>query len=260
MYTIGEFSRITGLTVKALRFYHEQALLVPASVDPQSGYRYYDDRNVERARAIALLRRLEFPVEQIGEVLAQTDHEGALLDAMERHKRTLDARVRRLKQAVRSIDRFLDEHRHAAAMAAQGAALVAEKEAPAVWVAGVRMRGHYAECGKGFARIGRAMGRHVNGAPMLLHYDGEYREEDADFEACMPLRPGRAGRDLRPRDPRRPGGHARAPRAVRRDGARVLHRLPVRPVEGIHAAPADARGVSERPGHDLQGQPGELRD
>ncbi len=38
---IGEFSRLTHLTVKTLRHYHEQGLLVPYAVDEQSGYRRY---------------------------------------------------------------------------------------------------------------------------------------------------------------------------------------------------------------------------
>ena len=50
------------------------------------------------------------------------------------------------------------------------------------------MQGHYSDCGKGFATIGRKFGRFINGKPLLLHYDTEYKEHDADFEACMPLR------------------------------------------------------------------------
>ena len=41
---IGEFSKLSGLTVKTLRFYHEEGLLVPAFVDPDTGYRYYDEQ------------------------------------------------------------------------------------------------------------------------------------------------------------------------------------------------------------------------
>ena len=34
MFTIGEFSKITGMTVKTLRFYHEEGLLVPSFIRP----------------------------------------------------------------------------------------------------------------------------------------------------------------------------------------------------------------------------------
>ena len=56
--SIGEFSKATGLTVKTLRFYHEQGLLEPSSVDDQSGYRYYRPEKIEVARVITLLREL----------------------------------------------------------------------------------------------------------------------------------------------------------------------------------------------------------
>ena len=39
MFSIGEFSKITGLTVKTLRYYHEEGVLVPSHVDGQTGYR-----------------------------------------------------------------------------------------------------------------------------------------------------------------------------------------------------------------------------
>ena len=58
LFSIGEFSRVTGLTVKALRFYHEEEVLVPAEVDGVTGYRYYADRQVETARAVKFLREL----------------------------------------------------------------------------------------------------------------------------------------------------------------------------------------------------------
>jgi len=42
MFSIGEFSRITGLSIKALRLYHEKGILVPGRVDDATGYRYYN--------------------------------------------------------------------------------------------------------------------------------------------------------------------------------------------------------------------------
>ena len=52
------------------------------------------------------------------------------------------------------------------------------------------MKGRYSDCGQGFAQIGKGFGRHICGKPFLLHFDSEYKEDDADFEACMPVRKG----------------------------------------------------------------------
>jgi effector-binding domain-containing protein len=68
---------------------------------------------------------------------------------------------------------------------------VLEKTLEPMLVAGIRMKGKYSDCGQAFARIGRSLGRFICGKPLLLHYDSEYREDDADFEACMPVRQGK---------------------------------------------------------------------
>ncbi len=39
LVSIGDFSRMTHLSIKALRFYHDQGLLEPTRIDPDSGYR-----------------------------------------------------------------------------------------------------------------------------------------------------------------------------------------------------------------------------
>ncbi|HYW80610.1 MAG TPA: GyrI-like domain-containing protein [Thermoguttaceae bacterium] len=81
---------------------------------------------------------------------------------------------------------------------------IEEKTIEPMLVAGVRMTGCYGECGKGFAKIGRAMGRHICGKPLCLYYDTEYKENDADFEPCMPVRKEIVGKDLSIRE--LPGG------------------------------------------------------
>ena len=81
---------------------------------------------------------------------------------------------------------------------------VEEKDLAPLRIAGIRMKGRYADCGQAFARIGRSLGRYLCGKPMLLHYDTEYHETDADFEACLPLRGGKPVEGIDIRD--LPGG------------------------------------------------------
>ena len=64
-----EMSRASGLSLKALRLYHDKGLLVPAQVDSGSGYRRYDSAQVDRGQRIALLRRLDMPLTEIAKVL-----------------------------------------------------------------------------------------------------------------------------------------------------------------------------------------------
>ena len=55
---IGDFSRMTYLSVKALRHYHEIGLLAPSQVDPATGYRHYDASQVPMAQVIRRFRDL----------------------------------------------------------------------------------------------------------------------------------------------------------------------------------------------------------
>ena len=66
------------------------------------------------------------------------------------------------------------------------------------------MRGKYSDCGTGFGKIGRKFGFRINGKPLMLIYDTEYKEDDADFEVCMPIRKGESVDDITVR--KLPGG------------------------------------------------------
>lgn len=56
MLKIGEFSKLSHLTVKALRFYEKEGLLEPAFIDPWTGYRFYETRQLEDAAEIKAYR------------------------------------------------------------------------------------------------------------------------------------------------------------------------------------------------------------
>lgn len=190
MFAIGEFSRITGLTVKTLRFYHEIGLLIPAVVDPATGYRRYDARNVEAARAIAALRALDFPLEEVGEILRSHGDEADLIELLEKQKVRLRDRIRRERGVVSSIDRIIQDEKEARRLMKDASYQVEEKEIAPIVVAAIRMRGKYSDCGKGFAQLGKRVGRWIRGKPLCLYHDGEYKEDDADFEAYFPVRQG----------------------------------------------------------------------
>jgi DNA-binding transcriptional MerR regulator/effector-binding domain-containing protein len=68
--SIGDFARMSHLSVKALRYYHTAGLLAPADVDPETGYRSYDLSQVATAHVIRRFRALEMPVEQIKAILS----------------------------------------------------------------------------------------------------------------------------------------------------------------------------------------------
>jgi DNA-binding transcriptional MerR regulator len=75
--TIGEFSRRSQLSLKALRLYERLGLLRPVAVDERNGYRRYDESQLYSARLIVMLRLLEMPLAEVGKVVSASRTEGA---------------------------------------------------------------------------------------------------------------------------------------------------------------------------------------
>src|ERR1051326_5227586 len=77
LLTIGAFARRAQLSLKALRLYERLGVLVPDHVDPASGYRHYREGQLETARLVAMLRRLDMPLADVARVLAADGEGGA---------------------------------------------------------------------------------------------------------------------------------------------------------------------------------------
>ena len=105
--SIGEFSRITHLSIKALRRYHEAGLLVPARVDPGSAYRYYELDQVPTAQVIHRFRELGMPVREVRELVAVSDPD-VRAAIIAQHLRRLEAELDETRAAVVSLRRLLE--------------------------------------------------------------------------------------------------------------------------------------------------------
>jgi DNA-binding transcriptional MerR regulator len=71
MLNIGEFARLGQVSPRMLRHYDQLDLLRPERIDPDSGYRFYAVRQLERLHRIVALRDMGFGLEQIGQILTQ---------------------------------------------------------------------------------------------------------------------------------------------------------------------------------------------
>jgi DNA-binding transcriptional MerR regulator len=106
LMTIGAFARRSRLSLKALRLYDELGLLRPATVDDANGYRRYGDDQVERARLIGLLRRLDMPLERIGQVLDLASAEQAA--EVSRYWREVEGSIAVKRRFVAYLERYLE--------------------------------------------------------------------------------------------------------------------------------------------------------
>ncbi len=107
LLSIGEFSRLTHVSVKALRHYHDLDLLSPARIDPSSGYRFYATAQAPTAQLIRRFRDLDMPLDQVKAVLTATDPE-ARDAAIASHLRSMERQLEQTKTAVASLRNLLE--------------------------------------------------------------------------------------------------------------------------------------------------------
>ena len=187
MFSISEFSRITGMTIKALRLYHEKEILVPSVVDRVSGYRYYSHENVERAYIIKTLRDLEFSLSAIQDIMDETADNESILEVLEKQKRIMKERMENSRHILSSLDNLIKTEMEAIKLM-QTNYEVEEKHVGDQLIAGIRFTGKYCDCGERFKILYRNFGWNNAGPCFDLYYDKEYKEADADIESCLPIK------------------------------------------------------------------------
>ena len=96
MLKIGEFSKLSHLTVKALRFYEKEGILLPASTDKWTGYRLYETAQLEAAASVKAYRQLGLSIKEIRTIQAGADVRKILTEkanVLTEEKRMIDSRL-----------------------------------------------------------------------------------------------------------------------------------------------------------------------
>lgn len=106
MYTIGQFAKKTGLTIRTLRYYDEKGLVKPASLT-EGGQRLYNDDNISTVQKIVIYKYLDFSIEEI-KTLLQEDQ--PLLQSMQQQKKLLEQKKIQLEKVISSIDTVMAIH------------------------------------------------------------------------------------------------------------------------------------------------------
>ena len=188
MFTIGEFSLITRLSVKTLRYYHDEGILIPDYIDDDSNYRYYRQSSIEHALIITMLRDMDFSISEIREILSGYSEDTELLEHLEKQQIKLKQKIQQAKAVESSLEEIIISIRRIKMNIKHISFEVKEKEIEDIIFAGNRFKGKYNEVGNAFKKVGRKAGRLICGSAMTLFYDCEYKETDADIEGGFPVR------------------------------------------------------------------------
>ena len=105
LYKIGMFAAMNHVTVKTLRFYEEQGLLMPAVTNQENGYRYYTLSQMAVLHQITALKMAGFTLEEIAHIHSGADEEAVL----RKKKSELIAKIADLTQQIAVVDGYLSK-------------------------------------------------------------------------------------------------------------------------------------------------------
>lgn len=185
MFKIGEFSRLTCLSVRMLRYYDEMGLLRPARTDRQTGYRFYGASQIPLADRIRMLRDLGFGVEEIRKVLGDWSPDKLALLLQER-RRSLEGEM------LEKLARF--DGALARLMGTVNPPELKIMSVPAYHVFSLRrvIPDYYSEGAiwKELAALAEEWAVPLDGRSFSIYHDPDYREENVDVELCALLKEG----------------------------------------------------------------------
>jgi DNA-binding transcriptional MerR regulator len=107
MFRIGDFSRLSQVSVKALRFYDEVGLLKPTYVDRETGYRYYSATLLPRLNRILALKELGFSLGEITGLLEGDLPVDRVRESLEERRAELAHRIERERAQLAEVDAWL---------------------------------------------------------------------------------------------------------------------------------------------------------
>src|SRR5215510_8826136 len=103
-YTVKQVAAMSGISVRALHFYHETGLLKPAYCGA-NGYRFYEEPQLLKLQQILFYRELGFELKRIKRILGQARFQKAA--ALRSHRKVLEQGATRTRTLIETIDKTL---------------------------------------------------------------------------------------------------------------------------------------------------------
>lgn len=189
MFKIGEFSKLSRVSVRMLRHYDQLGLLKPVQTDAFTNYRYYTAGQLPRLNRILALRDLGFSLEQIADMLDKEVSAEQLLGMFKLKRAEIEQqmqdgqmRLARLEARIYQVNGTEDHSMYDVILRDIGARLVASHREVAE--DDDRITSMFDELERYVAHFERAR---ADKPPFAIYHDAEYRETDIDTEVAVPL-------------------------------------------------------------------------
>lgn len=185
MFKIGEFSKITQVSVRMLRYYDEQKLLEPSYVDDYTGYRLYSAEQIEQLNKIIFLRNMGFGVNTMKEILQHWNSESIKQNLILQLDKSLEnIKVEEMK--VKQIEGLLYDLENQKNEIDIDITL---KSLPMLQVISMRRTVADYYCEGIMWKEFQSVFRNIKNADKLqsfsIYHDLDYREKDVDIEICV---------------------------------------------------------------------------
>lgn len=188
MIRIGDFSKLSRVSVKTLRYYDEMGLLKPVEVDHFTGYRLYEYSQLTTLHRILALKDLGFSLEEIRELLENGLSAEQMRGMLKLREAESRQRVREESERLQRIEARLRQIEQENIMSNYDVVI---KHVEALTVASIRdvvptppeQGGLWREL-DGYLAMNRIR---PAGTCFTLYYDEEYKERDWDLEVCEPI-------------------------------------------------------------------------
>lgn len=183
MFRIGEFSKLTQISVRMLRYYDRMGLLKPGRIDPCTGYRMYGVEQIGILNKIIYLRDSGFNVAEIAAALNNKD--AATVEQLEKKYKEILENIQAEQEKLRKIE-------IARAELLQGKNEIhyniSIKNIPSFHVLSLRkvIPDYYAE-GQMWEELSTFAKQHkieISYNTFSIYHDEDYREENVDVELC----------------------------------------------------------------------------
>lgn len=185
MYTIGQFSVMTKIPTKTLRYYDEINLLKPAKIDEYNSYRYYDDNSIQKAQQILIYRSCNLSLEKIKFILDESNKSKDLLCLLESQFDSISLQIDEMKNSQSALKSIISE------LKTNNLHEVLIKEHDIKDIISIRERGNHDSIGNIISKLYEIISRDklkvIGPHTIIWHEDKNNLNELIDMEIYIPI-------------------------------------------------------------------------
>ncbi len=192
MLKISDFSKLSLVSVKALRYYDERGLLKPARVDPSTGYRFYSASQLTRLNRILAMKDMGLDLSQIALLLDQEPTPDQIRGMLRLKQVELHQQLEEGQARLARIEAWLQAFEQEATMPAYDVVIKSVVALRVAQARGVAPKMEQPELGITLGRLFAEVmgsitqqGATIVGPGITLYYDLEYREREISVGACL---------------------------------------------------------------------------